>query len=143
MVVFLLQMQGVQMPDEGLTQQNPNVLGWNQQAVEANIWGNVAAISSAQLPSQSAPTILVLKNWVGLRTWNKLGWFAAPKKRGWIFLLFKKRRSCLASSLLDCKLQAEKIWSRYQGANILCSVQKSSNSLSVVRAQMHHYNALW
>ena len=77
--------------------------------------------------SQSAPTILVLKNGVGLGTWKKLGRFADLKKTGTVFrpektgcqktgsgffLLFKKRRGSLASSLLDCKLQTEKIWSR-------------------------------
>ena len=50
---------------------------------------------------------------------KKTGLVCGPKKnrvqknRVWIFfLLFKKRRGSLASPLLDCKLQAEKIWSR-------------------------------
>ena len=80
--------------------------------------GNSFLRSNLFLPSQSAPTILVLKNWVGLWTWKKLGQFADLKKTGWkktgsgFFLLFKKRIGSLPSSLLDCKLQAEKIWSR-------------------------------
>jgi hypothetical protein len=47
------------------------------------------------------------------------------------FLLFKKRIGSLASSLLDCKLQAEKIWSRREARNpdiflfTVCSVRKN------------------
>ena len=57
-----------------------------------------------QLPSQSAPTILVLKTWVGLWPWIKSGPKHGPvkskvKKTG--SLLFKKRRGQTASFLFE------------------------------------------
>ena len=62
-------------------------------------WNNLLLHSS----SQSALTILVLKTWVGLWIWKRYG----VKKQGQdFFLLFRKGRSSVASSLLNCKLQA-------------------------------------
>ena len=56
---------------------------------------------AVQLPSQSAPTILVLKNGVGLRTWKKPGpkygvQKAGCKKQGQCYSK-KKRSGCLFS----------------------------------------------
>ena len=54
---------------------------------------------SVHLPSQSTPTILALKNWVGWRTWKNLGWLADLKKTGckktgsgFFFVIQKKKR---------------------------------------------------
>ena len=61
-------------------------------------------------PSQPAPTILVLKNWVSLRPWKK--WdpkYWVPKIRSWLFLKIKRRRGSLASFLLNQKLHAENL----------------------------------
>jgi hypothetical protein len=44
-------------------------------------------------PSQPAPTILVLKNWVSLRPWKK--WdpkYWVPKIRSWLFFLNQKEK---------------------------------------------------
>ena len=59
-------------------------------------------------PSQSAPTILVLKTWVGLWPWKKSGPKYGPEKsrlQKTGSLLFKKRRGSLSLFFAPCFLQ--------------------------------------
>ena len=72
--------------------------------------------TATKLPSQSALTILVLKNWVGWRTWKN--WVSVGtwknrvwKNRVWIFFIIIKKEK-RQPSFFSFWLQIEKIWSR-------------------------------